>query len=96
MSAAVSGGLPGRDPLPQREAVPGSRRHAVPGGGLAVHRLSGRRAGGTGGHLVRPHHRGQLQQRAAGECPDTPRQSNIVISGRSTAVKCPAALPVRG
>lgn len=70
MSAAVSGGLPGRDPLPQRQAVPGSRRHAVPGGGLAVLGLGGRRAGGAGGHLVRPHHRGKLQQRAAGERSD--------------------------
>lgn len=52
VSAAVSGGLPGRDPLPQREAVPCSSRHAVPGGGLVVLRLGARRAGGASGHLI--------------------------------------------
>lgn len=56
VSAAVFGGLPGRYPLPQREAVHSTCRHAVPRGGHTVHRGGCRCARGAGGHLLRPHH----------------------------------------
>lgn len=56
VSAAVSGGLPGRYPFPQREAIDSTCRHAVHCGGHPVPWVSCRCTGGAGWHLLRSYH----------------------------------------